>query len=359
METFIKYLKQSFFKNFISTVIKPRYISKLKLLFLSHLLIAINVKSLHANKCTVNTNGDWSNLNTWSCGTIPTCGDSIIIPAGKTVTISSQQNYTCGLPIQILIYGNLKFITGNKLTLPCNSQITVYAGGFIIPGSGGSGNSNLIDICNTVVWSSGMGTLSGPNCLPCFSAVLPIELLTFSGKVIDDAVELSWSTATESKSHYFDIEKSTDGSHFEYLFTIPSKSTNGNSTTQLNYTAIDGSINENTTYYRLKHVDTDGEFSSSNLISVNYIKAKKLSFIIYPNPSNGNFNAEISGLNNNEKITILLTDKSGRLIFSENFLKLDTTKNIIYKNNSNLQCGEYSCTILVENTTHSFKVIVN
>ena len=30
----------------------------------------------------------------------------------------------------------------------------------------------------------------------------------------------------------------------------------------------------------------------SKLISVNYIKEKNLSFIIYPNPSNGNFNAE-------------------------------------------------------------------
>ena len=359
METFIKYLKQYFSKKSTSTIIKHRYISKSKLLLLSYLIIASNVKNLHANKCIVNTNGDWSNSNTWSCGTIPTCGDSIIIPAGKTVTISNQQNYTCGLPIQILIYGNLKFITGNKLTLPCNSQITVFAGGFIIPGSGGSGNSNLIDICNTVVWSSGMGTLSGPNCLPCFSTVLPIELLTFSGKIIDEAVELFWSTLTESKSNYFDIEKSTDGSHFEYLFTIPSKSTNGNSSTQLYYTATDGSINENTTYYRLKHVDTDGEFTMSKLISVNYLKAKNLSFIIYPNPSDGNFNAEISGINNKEKITILLTDKSGKLIFSENFLKLNNSKNIIFKNNSYLQCGEYSCTILVGNTKHSFKVIVN
>jgi hypothetical protein len=357
METFVKYLKEFLFKTFSDLINKSDCNRKLKLLFIPIVLITINSTNLHANKCIAVTNGNWTNSATWSCGTIPTCGDSIIIPAGKTVTISSQQNYTCGLPIQILIYGNLKFITGNKLILPCNSQITVYAGGFIIPGSGGSGNSNLIDICNTVVWNSGMGTLSGPKCLPCFSLVLPIELLSFSGKIIDDAVELSWNTATESKSNYFDIEKSTDGSHFEYLFTIPSKSSNGNSTTQLNYSAIDGSIKENTTYYRLKHVDFDGKFSMSKLISVNYIKEKN--FIIYPNPSNGNFNAEISGINNNEKIIILLTDKSGRLIFSENFLKLDTTKNTIFKSNSNLQCGEYSCTILVENTTHSFKVIVN
>ena len=359
METFVKYLKLFLFENVSGSVNKSDCNSKLKLLFIPIVLITINSTNLYANKCIAVNNGNWTNSATWSCGTIPTCGDSIIIPAGKTVTISSQQNYSCSLPIQILIYGNLKFITGKKLILPCNSQITVYAGGYVIPGSGGSGNSNLIDICNTVVWNSGMGTLSGPKCLPCFSLVLPIDLLSFSGKIIDDAVELSWITATESKSHYFDIEKSTDGSHFEYLFTIPSKSTNGNSTTQLNYSAIDGSINENTTYYRLKHVDTDGEFSMSKLISVNYLKTKNLSFIIYPNPSNGNFNAEISGINNNEKITVLLTDKSGRLIFSENFLKLNNSKNIIFKNDSNLQSGEYSCTILVENTTHSFKVIVN
>lgn len=42
------------------------------------------------------------------------------------------------------------------------------------------------------------------------SAVLPVELLTFTAKPFPNAVQLLWKTETEIQNRGFDLERSTD-----------------------------------------------------------------------------------------------------------------------------------------------------
>ncbi len=127
--------------------------------------LAISLKS-KAVVCTATGNGAWNTAANWSCGFVPGCGDLIIIPTGLTVTITTQLSYPgCTTAVTLSIYGTLKFVTGNKLELPCNSQLYIHAGASIQPGTGG-GNSNLISICDNTVWNAGSGPLTGPSCLP-------------------------------------------------------------------------------------------------------------------------------------------------------------------------------------------------
>ena len=69
--------------------------------------------------------------------------------------------------------------------------------------------------------------------------VLPIELLSFTGTVINSRnVLLEWSTASEQSNDYFIIERSTDGYNWTQIKNIDGS---GNSNTKINYTTIDNS----------------------------------------------------------------------------------------------------------------------
>lgn len=196
--------------------------------------------------CTAQANGAWNDPATWSCGKVPACGDSVIIPAAYTVTITNQQDYSgCASGPDVVIYGVLKFDNGNKLKLPCDARVYVMPGGSIQPGSGG-GNSNYIEICNDIVWNAGSGNLTGPSCLPatsawCNSVVLPVELISFRGEAKEGYVDLTWITATEKNSCCFDVERSLDASSFTKAASIQSKSINGNSQSILSYNTSDNS----------------------------------------------------------------------------------------------------------------------
>ncbi len=146
-------------------------------------IILLGSLSSKAVLCVALGNGDWNTAANWSCGVKPGCGDSVVIPAAFTLTITSQQDYSsCASGPNIVIYGVLKFDNGNKLKLPCDARVYIMPGGSIQPGTGG-GNSNYIEICNDIVWNAAAGNLTGPSCLPstapwCLGVVLPVKLKT-------------------------------------------------------------------------------------------------------------------------------------------------------------------------------------
>ena len=113
-------------------------------------------------------------------------------------------------------------------------------------------------------------------------SVLPIELQSFEGIYKDNAVRLTWVTATEIENDKFIIEKSVDGSFFEPIGEIEGA---GNSIELLRYTFEDEFPDSEVNYYRLKSVDFDGSSEYSEIISVSGVP--ELSFRIMPNPTQG------------------------------------------------------------------------
>lgn len=314
--------------------------------------------------CTATVNGAWNDPATWSCGNVPACGDSVIIPAALTVTVTVQQDYAgCASGPNIVIYGVLKFDNGNKLKLPCDARIYIMPGGSIQPGTGG-GNSNYIEICNDIVWNAGSGNLTGPSCLPsnsafCNSVVLPVEIVSFTGDAKDGFVDLNWITATERNSSHFEIERSSDASAFEKTGTVNSKALNGNSNAAISYNAIDNLPVGKVIYYRLKQVDINNSFEYSGIISVNYIKAKNLRFIVYPNPNKGEFTADISGLENNHEISISIKDSNGKVMYNSSFFIQDQGSKLNIIPETKLPNGIYICTLTLEGIEYNVKVVVS
>ncbi len=95
---------------------------------------------------------------------------------------------------------------------------------------------------------------------------LPIKLLSFNARLVDDKVILNWKTSSEINNDFFTIEKSRDGNEWSVINKIKG---GGNSTGTLEYSEIDFYPFSEISYYRLKQTDFDGSFSYSNVIIVN------------------------------------------------------------------------------------------
>ncbi len=96
------------------------------------------------------------------------------------------------------------------------------------------------------------------------NVALPVSLLSFDGRLVNNANLLSWSTSSEQNSKSFELEKSTDGINF---YTIGKLAAAGNSNTLRNYNFTDKEVNE-FNYYRLKMIDIDSRFVVSRIILV-------------------------------------------------------------------------------------------
>ncbi len=182
------------------------------------------------------------------------------------------------------------------------------------------------------------------------SSPLPIELLSFNAHLIENKVELKWSTASEINNDYFTIEKSYDVIDWDVIGIIDGA---GNSNQILNYQYLDTKL-KGIQYYRLKQTDFDSKFEYSKIVSVNYSIDNILNTITYPNPTNGIFTVNIKG-EEPENATIRVLTITGQIV-SE---KKERLSNYSSFDISNLASGIYYIEINQNGTVSRTKLVKN
>ncbi len=140
------------------------------------------------------------------------------------------------------------------------------------------------------------------------SIVLPVELISFDGKLIENKTRLDWSTASELNVHGFDIEKSNNATDWENFAFVAANNQPSH------YREWDNQPFEGVRYYRLKIIDFDGSFEYSNIISVH--RAAVASLNLYPNPTTQDINIEFK-TPNNSVTEIKVVDILGRIVFEK------------------------------------------
>jgi len=204
------------------------------------------------------------------------------------------QTSTSGLPIDItynLPYGTLMTITdqigGSFLSLgPFTGQGTAT-----IPGS------------YTSIFSKAFLIIEYEN-------IIPVELTSFTASVLhnEKAVELNWTTATETNNSGFEIlRKAQNDNNWESIGFVPGF---GITTEPKSYSFIDENVSSGNYKYRLKQIDFDGTFTYSNEIEVEVDFTPK-EFVLYqnyPNPFNPStvIKYEIPGQTRNDNILVVL-----------------------------------------------------
>lgn len=116
------------------------------------------------------------------------------------------------------------------------------------------------------------------------STPLPVELTSFSGRIDGNSVVLNWQTATETMNYGFEIERREGSGSWANIGFVRGA---GYSNSVKNYTFTDRNPDKTTLDYRIKQIDTDGRFSYSNTVKVDFNIPS--SFVLkqnYPNPFN-------------------------------------------------------------------------
>lgn len=141
----------------------------------------------------------------------------------------------------------------------------------------------------------GFETTSGINPNGTTNTPLPVELTSFSATIIGTSIKLNWQTATEVNNYGFDIERSTlhdSYSPSEFNGNGPWEKIgflngNGNSNSPKYYSFVDDNVSAGSYSYRLKQIDTDGQFEYSKVVEVSFMKPSEFNLAQnYPNPFN-------------------------------------------------------------------------
>lgn len=178
---------------------------------------------------------------------------------------------------------------------------------------------------------------------------LPVELIYFDAKLIDDYVYLEWETATELDNSHFEILRSQDGINFSSIGSVEG---NGTSTELNSYQYWDDNIEEGAYYYKLKQFDFDGGFSESDVRAVNIYAP--FDFIMFPNPSRGNSLCIRLNENYHSDVVLKIVDIYGHTYFEQNGLSNGT--NILFDNQ--LANGTYFISIYSNKQILTQKLLV-
>lgn len=170
--------------------------------------------------------------------------------------------------------------------------------------------------------------------IPLGKSIVPVLFSQFDAKCnADGTTLLSWSTAQETNSEYFEIEKSNDGSHWQTLSRVPAA---GNSSITKNYQRLD---NEGgMAFYRIKQVDFNGTSFYTDVKATQCI-SKSFSNIIYPVPTKDVLFVSIKS-DKILKTKLQVFDASGKMVKTLE-APINVGNNIFNINVKGLPAGQY------------------
>jgi len=112
-------------------------------------------------------------------------------------------------------------------------------------------------------------------------SALPVKLLWFTATARGLDAALTWATDFEVQSRGFLVQRSKDAIMFETIDTVLST---GSNRVGAHYNFIDKSAFSGSSYYRLKQLDWDGDFTYSEVKKVVIANSDTFNFSVYPNP---------------------------------------------------------------------------
>ncbi|OFX19166.1 MAG: hypothetical protein A2033_02070 [Bacteroidetes bacterium GWA2_31_9] len=187
---------------------------------------------------------------------------------------------------------------------------------------------------------------------------LPIELLEFTATKINTHVELNWSTASEINNDYFTIEKTLN---HDTVYEVVNVNSVENSNTLSSYSATDLNPFTGVSFYRLKQTDSNGDFSYSDWVAINFNTLQPSEINIYPNPINKteSIYIDMNGLTKNSEVLIVVNDIYGHELYSKVYITDMTSSSIFAIDvNKNIPSGIYFIIATSQNKIYNKKVVI-
>lgn len=183
---------------------------------------------------------------------------------------------------------------------------------------------------------------------------LPVQLLVFTAVKKGADGQLSWRTASELNSAYFEVQASTDGRTWQALATMAAA---GSSTSARDYAYLDQNLaryGASLLYYRLKQVDLDASAHFSPVVTLSPdVVAWQVS--AYPNPFAADLTAQLI-TSEAGPVTVTLLDAVGREVLRREWQATPGSQLIALDEAHALATGAY--TLVLHQNTHTGTVRV-
>lgn len=273
----------------------------------------------------------------------PTVGITISGLSAQLQSIGLNMSGSCSSPVYSVPSGGC----------PNDAVNNQYGGGATHGSSGMSYNhelnfSGLTSGNSYYVVVDGTGGAISPfyieltGSLTSCSIILPIELLSFHAKHLDNHVVLDWSVAREFNNNYYTVERSANAIEWEVVGVQKGA---GSSNGSINYEMLDYSFKNGINYYRLKQTDYNGNYTYSDILALE--ASSKKDFRVYPNPFDSKITIQTAG--DDYIKNYVIKDVLGKKIEEGKLNEAETILEV-----SDLKQGTYFITI---NQTSTFKLI--
>ena len=143
---------------------------------------------------------------------------------------------------------------------------------------------------------------------------LAVNLISFSAqKISAGKVGVQWKIASEQNIKGYSIQrKQNNETDFSTIGFIASKSANGTSNTQVDYTFTDLSASNNSNlFYKLQIQNKDGSFSYSSIQLINFTNGG-VNYSLFPNPSKDQVQVYIDGYT--KPVIMIIYDNNGQKV---------------------------------------------
>lgn len=274
-----------------------------------------------------------------------------IYESGDVATATIQINFSASDNASAISqdFSLLKLLAHSNVDPQDFSNATIYS--LTSPGAGLPGG-NVARFQNVPI-TNGMYVTLG-NTSGYFGSPLPIELISFDAELNGTYVDLTWQTATEINNDYFVIERASEDLDWKPILSVTGA---GNSNSLLTYSDKDRSPLDGLSYYKLKQIDFDGQFTYSEIVTVFNNRIQNTDDVfMFPNPSsNGSVFIRIPEGLNKIQTELRLFDISGKLLQKELY---NTNTDIHELSYGNLIPGIYFIQISSQLLNETKKLIV-
>ena len=327
------------------------------------IVIALCLQFTPINNCfaniktaIANTGNGWNVAGNWSPAGMPQDGDTVIIPAGFTITVKGNIYGSTSPCLYIQAFGILDFDPSGKLELCGNAGLSVMAGASIQ--SHGS-SSEIIRIGGVVKYNGqNDGTVMGPAFASSstgaspegfMEGVLAIHLFSFTARAEMNDVQLQWKATSDNPLDKFQVQRSADGQQW---MTLAELAVTASDSEPVAYQYRDAISPTKTLFYRLALLNADGKTAYSPVASVQSGAGGMRTF---PNPSVSATTVSWDG-RTLQPVNIFVTDLRNAMVrkFSvhpaQTYQRIETT---------NLPGGQYFITLVcADGSTLSNKMLV-
>jgi hypothetical protein len=200
----------------------------------------------------------------------------------------------------------------------------------------------VLDTAANTLTKTGIEAFSKWTAGSTLNNALPVALIFFEASCQENNTLLSWATASEANSHYFAIDQSENGLHWQEIAQIAAA---GHSKAPLQYShALES---RGMQYYRLRQIDADAKEQVFPVVSASCGEAIA-QWKVYPNPSSDILHIEGEG------DAFALFSASGALLMQGEIQGARQTLNV-----SALPTGVYLLRLYTGKSAQTVRVLVH